>query len=76
MAENIPAPPVKGVPQGFDDEGYNNAVPGTSIANIYRDLSVRFINNPQSNIVMFRMESLPNNVGRSKVTIELDVVGV
>ena len=46
------------------------------MANIYRDLSVRFINSPQSNIIMIRMESLPNNTGRSRVTIELEVVDV
>lgn len=44
------------------------------MANIYRDLSVRFINSPQTNIVMMRMESLPNNPGRSRVTIELEIV--
>jgi hypothetical protein len=79
VAENIPAPPVKGskgATQTFNNADYNHAVPGTSMANIYRDLSVRFINNPQSNIVMIRMESLPNNAGRSRVTIELEIVDV
>ena len=41
------------------------------MANVYRDLAVRFINNPQSNIVIIRMES---NAGRSRVMIELDIV--
>lgn len=44
------------------------------MANIYRDLSAQFINSPQSNITMVRMESLPNNPGRSRVTIELEIV--
>jgi hypothetical protein len=40
------------------------------MANIYRDLAVRFINNPQSNIIVIRMES---STGRSKVMIELEI---
>jgi hypothetical protein len=46
------------------------------MGNIYRDLSARFINSPQSNITMMRMESLPNNPGRSKVTIELEIADI
>ena len=74
---NVPAPPEKcptGATHDFNDAGRNNAVPGISIANIYRDLSAQFINSPHSNIIMIRMESLPNNAGRSRVTIELEVV--
>ena len=41
------------------------------MANIYRDLAVRFINDPQSNIIVIRMES---RTGRSSVMIELEVV--
>jgi hypothetical protein len=42
------------------------------MANIYRDLAERFINNPQSNIVIIRMES---SAGRSRVMIELEIDG-
>jgi hypothetical protein len=56
--------------QDFNDAGYNPAVPGTSMANIYRDLAVRFINNPQSKIIIIRMES---SEGRSRVMIELEI---
>jgi len=41
------------------------------MASIYRDLATHFINDPQSNIVIIRMES---NAGRSRVMIELDIV--
>jgi hypothetical protein len=41
------------------------------MANIYRDLAARFINNPQSNIFIVRMES---SAGRSRVVIELEIV--
>jgi hypothetical protein len=41
------------------------------MANIYRELATRFINDPQSNIIIMRMES---SMGRSRVTIELDIV--
>ena len=41
------------------------------MADIYRDLAVWFINNPQSNIIIMRMES---SAGRSKVMIELEIV--
>lgn len=41
------------------------------MANIYRDLATRFINDPQSNIVIIRMES---SAGRSRVMIELEIV--
>jgi hypothetical protein len=40
------------------------------MANIYRDLAVRFINDPQSKITIVRMES---SGGHSKVMIELEV---
>ena len=41
------------------------------MAKIYRDLAVRFINDPQSNIIIIRMES---SAGRSRVVIELEIV--
>jgi hypothetical protein len=56
--------------QDFDVAGYNPAVPGTSMANIYGDLAVWFINNPPSNIIIIRMESI---AGCSRVMIELEV---
>ena len=74
MAENTPAPserPTKRTRQDFNDAEYNPAIPGTSMASIYRDLAVRFINNPQSNILKIRMESI---AGRSRVMIELEIV--
>ncbi|KAH9957110.1 hypothetical protein BC827DRAFT_719991 [Russula dissimulans] len=77
VAENVPVPLgvyTNGAMQDFNDAGYNPAVLGTLMANIYRDLAVRFINNPQSTIVMMRMESPQNSTGRSKVTIELEVI--
>jgi hypothetical protein len=40
------------------------------MANIYRDLAERLINNPQSSIVIIRMES---SAGRSRVMIELEI---
>ena len=40
------------------------------MANIYRDLAVRFINNPQSHIIVIRMEP---GTGRSRVMIELEI---
>lgn len=73
MAENTPVPsgrPPQRTRQDFNDAGYSPAVPGPSMANIYRDLAVRFINNPQSNIIVIRMES---STGRSKVMIELEI---
>ncbi len=73
MAENAPVPLrrlPRGTTQGFSDADYNLAVPGVWMANVYRDLAVRFINNPQSNIVGIRMES---SGGSSKVMIELDI---
>jgi hypothetical protein len=74
MAENIPAPsgrrPKRNRPD-FNDADDNPVVPGISMADIYRDLAVRFINNPQSNIIIMRMES---SAGRSKVMIELEIV--
>jgi hypothetical protein len=41
------------------------------MANINRDLAVRFVNDPRSNIVIIRIES---STGRSRVMIELDIV--
>lgn len=79
MTENTPAAserPPNCTRHDFNDGVYNNpAVPGTSmrVANIYRDLAMRFINDPQSNIVIIRMES---SAGRSRVMIELDIVDV
>ena len=72
MAENTPVPSgtrLDHTRQAFNNAGYNPAVPGTSMANIYRDLAVRFVNDPRSNIILIRMES---NAGRSRVMIELD----
>jgi hypothetical protein len=40
------------------------------MANIYRDIAVRFINDPQSNVIVIRMES---REGRSRVMIELEI---
>ena len=57
--------------QDFNNAGYNPAVPGTLMANINRDLAVRFVNDPRSNIVIIRIES---STGRSRVMIELDIV--
>ena len=77
MVENTPDPSgtstgrrLKRTRQDFDDADYNPTVPGTSMANIYRDLAVRFINDPQSNIIIIRMES---SAGRSRVMIELEI---
>ena len=42
------------------------------MAKIYRDLATRFIN-PQSNIIVIRMES---SAGRSRVMIELELADV
>ncbi len=41
------------------------------MTDVYRDLAVRFINDPQSNIVAVRMES---SGGRSRVMIEFEKV--
>ena len=74
MPESTPAPSgrrLKRIKQDLDDAEYNNpAVPGTSMANTYRGLVMRFINDPQSNIVVIRMES---STGRSRVVIELEI---
>ena len=73
MAENTPVPsgrPPQRTRQDFN-ASYSHDVPGTSMANIYRDLAVRFINDPQSNIIVIRMES---RTGRSSVMIELEMV--
>ena len=40
------------------------------MANIYRDIAARFVNDPRSNIIIIRMES---NAGRSRVMIELEL---
>ena len=74
MAENPPAPSgrrPKRTRQEFNDTDYNPTVPGTSMTNIYRSLAVRFVNDPQSNIIIIRMES---GAGRSRVIIELEIV--
>jgi hypothetical protein len=70
MAENAPIP--SGYPERIrqDNAGYNPLVPRISMSSIYRDLAVRFINDPQSNIVIIRMES---SASRSRVMIELDI---
>jgi hypothetical protein len=70
MAENIPVPRLEYARQDFNDAGHNPAVPGTPMTSIYRDLAVRFINDPQSKIITIRMES---RTGRSKVMIELEI---
>ena len=57
--------------QDFNNANYNPAVLGPSMANINRDLAVRFVNDPRSNIVIIRIES---STGRSRVMIELDIV--
>jgi hypothetical protein len=73
MAENTPVASgrrLEGARQDFNDTGYNPAAPGSPMANIYRDLAMRFINDPQSEITIFRMES---SAGRSKVMIEVEI---
>jgi hypothetical protein len=72
MTENTPAPSGRRPKRARHDVpvGYNPA----SMASIYRDLAVRFINNPQSNIIVVRMESLGS--GRSRVMIELEIADV
>lgn len=75
MAEDTPAPSESGRPpkcarQGFNDAGYNPAIPGISTASINRDLAMRFVNNPNLKITTVRMES---SAGRSKVMIELEI---
>ncbi|KAH9990694.1 hypothetical protein BJV77DRAFT_600369 [Russula vinacea] len=73
IAENTPDPPrrrPKRSRQDFDDGCYNPTVPGTSMANIYRNLATRFINDPRSNITAMRMES---SAGHSKVVFELEI---
>ena len=62
---------LKHARQDFNDANSNPTVAGTSMANIYRDLAVRFINDPQSDIIIIRMES---SAGRSRVVIELEIV--
>ena len=69
MAENT-YPSGRRPKRARHDVGYNPA----SMASIYRDLAVRFINNPQSNIIVVRMESLGS--GRSRVMIELEIADV
>jgi hypothetical protein len=73
MAENTPTPlgrRSKRTRQDSNDADYNPAVPGTSTANIYRDLAVLFINDPRSKITTMHMES---SAGYSRVKIELEV---
>ena len=62
---------LKRARQDFNDANSNPTVAGMSMANIYRDLAVRFINDPQSDIIIIRMES---SAGRSRVVIELEIV--
>jgi hypothetical protein len=78
LAGNTPVPSGTSTPrrlkrtrQDFNDANYNATVPGTSMANIYRDLAVRFINDPLSKIIIIRMES---SAGRSRVMVELEIV--
>lgn len=75
MPESTSAPSgrrLKRTRQDLKDTEYNYpAVPGTSIANTYRDPAMRFINDPQSKIIVIRMES---SAGRSRVVIELEIV--
>lgn len=73
IAENTPDPPrrrPKHSRQDFDDGCYNPTVPGTAMANIYRNLATQFINDPRSNITAMRMES---SAGHSKVVFELEI---
>ena len=73
MAENTPVlsgRPPKRARQDFNDAGYNPAIPGTSMANINKDLAMRFVNDPNSKITVVRMES---SAGHSKVMIELEI---
>ena len=62
--------PPKRSRQDFNDAGYNPTIQGTSIANINKDLAVRFVNDPNSKITVVRTES---SAGRSKVMIELEI---
>jgi hypothetical protein len=57
--------------QEFNDAGHNPTVPGTLRAHKCRDLAVWFMNNPQSNFIVNRIES---STGRSRVVIELEIV--
>ena len=73
MTENTPVPsgrPPKRARQDFSDAGYNPAIPGISMANINKDLAMRFVNDPNSKITVVRTES---SAGRSKVMIELEI---
>ena len=75
MAENTTVSsgrPPKRARQDFNDAGYNPAIQGTSMANINKDLAVRFVNDPNSKITVVRTEL---SAGRSKVTIELEIDG-
>jgi hypothetical protein len=77
VPENAPAPSGRSAnraTQDFNDANHNPTIYGILMANVYRDLALRFIHNPQSNIVMIHMTSLGNGSGRSKVTIELEIV--
>ena len=73
MTENTPAPSgsrPKRTRQDFSDAGYKPAITGASIANINKDLAVRFVNDPNSKITVVRTES---SARRSKVMIELEI---
>jgi hypothetical protein len=70
MAENTPVARLGYARQDFNDAGYNPAVPGSPMAKTYKDIAKRYINDPQSKIITFHMES---RTGRSKVMIELEI---
>jgi hypothetical protein len=57
----------------FNDVNHNPVVPGILTTNVYKDLAVRFIHNPKSNVVMTHTASEAGiGSGRLKVRIELE----
>ncbi|KAH9957484.1 hypothetical protein BGW80DRAFT_1381090 [Lactifluus volemus] len=77
VSENAPETSersARGATQDFNITDYDYIFPGILMTSVYRDLAIRFIHSPQSNIVMMHMASLGVNSGRCKVTIELDIV--
>lgn len=77
MPENRPAPSeksAKGATQDFNNASHNPTDPRILMTNVYRDLALRLLHSPQSNIVMMHMASPGNGSGRSRVTIELEIV--
>jgi hypothetical protein len=75
VSENAPATwerSAREATQDFNATDY--IVPGILMTRVCRDLAIQFIHSPQSNIVMMHIASLGVNSGRSKVTIELDIV--